>query len=141
MYWYLDESVLRSQLLNFQVCQKKKLSNVKRIISFLKTGSWSKEVALRVDKYILEQVEALEDKVQAASMQVPVSHLLIQFCSTGFFYRDRLFISLKVNDIYTSTVFYYVFYVTERLTRKFTLFLIGTGSLACLSLFPVADLD
>ena len=81
MYWYLDESVLRSQLLNFQVCQKKKLSNVKRIISFLKTGSWSKEVALRVDKYILEQVEALEDKVQAASMQVPVSHLLIQFCS------------------------------------------------------------
>ena len=38
------------------------------------------EVALRVDKYILEQVEALEDKVQAASMQVPVSRLLIQFC-------------------------------------------------------------
>ncbi len=37
------------------------------------SGSWSKEVALRIDKYILEQVEALEDKVQAASMQVPVS--------------------------------------------------------------------
>ncbi|XP_059099037.1 bromodomain adjacent to zinc finger domain protein 2B-like [Tigriopus californicus] len=36
-----------------------------------KPGSWSKEVALRVDKYILEQVEALEDKVAAASMQVP----------------------------------------------------------------------
>jgi len=35
------------------------------------TGSWSKEVALRVDKYILEQVEALEDKVASASMQVP----------------------------------------------------------------------
>ena len=34
-------------------------------------GHWSKEVALRVDKYILEQVEALEDKVAAASMQVP----------------------------------------------------------------------
>eukprot|EP00091_Calanus_sinicus_P024486 TRINITY_DN8800_c0_g1_i1.p1 TRINITY_DN8800_c0_g1~~TRINITY_DN8800_c0_g1_i1.p1 ORF type:complete len:147 (-),score=23.73 TRINITY_DN8800_c0_g1_i1:31-471(-) len=34
-------------------------------------GSWSKEVALRVDKYILEQVEALEDKVASASMQVP----------------------------------------------------------------------
>merc|ERR1712128_60934 len=33
------------------------------------TGSWSKEVALRVDKYILEQVEALEDKVASASMQ------------------------------------------------------------------------
>ena len=36
-------------------------------------------------------------------------------------------------------------YVTERLgsklTRKSTLFLIGTGPLACLSLFPVADLD
>eukprot|EP00092_Neocalanus_flemingeri_P068100 GFUD01083168.1.p1 GENE.GFUD01083168.1~~GFUD01083168.1.p1 ORF type:complete len:2042 (+),score=445.04 GFUD01083168.1:252-6377(+) len=31
--------------------------------------SWSKEVALRVDKYILEQVEALEDKVASASMQ------------------------------------------------------------------------
>ena len=35
-------------------------------------GSWSREVALRVDKYILDQVEALEDKVAAASMQVPV---------------------------------------------------------------------
>ena len=35
-------------------------------------GDWSREVALRVDKYILEQVEALEDKVAAASMQVPV---------------------------------------------------------------------
>ena len=35
-------------------------------------GDWSYEVALRVDKYILEQVEALEDKVAAASMQVPV---------------------------------------------------------------------
>ena len=34
-------------------------------------GDWSKQVALRVDKYILEQVEALEDKVAAASMQVP----------------------------------------------------------------------
>jgi hypothetical protein len=34
-------------------------------------GDWSKEAALRVDKYILEQVEALEDKVAAASMQVP----------------------------------------------------------------------
>ena len=40
------------------------------------TGSWSKEVALRVDKYILEQVEALEDKVASASMQVPVGALL-----------------------------------------------------------------
>ena len=36
-------------------------------------GNWSVEVALRVDKFILEQVEALEDKVAAASMQVPVS--------------------------------------------------------------------
>ena len=35
-------------------------------------GSWNREVAIRVDKYILEQVEALEDKVAAASMQVPV---------------------------------------------------------------------
>jgi len=34
-------------------------------------GSWSRSVALRVDKYILDQVEALEDKVAAASMQVP----------------------------------------------------------------------
>ena len=41
-----------------------------------KPGSWSKEVALRVDKYILEQVEALEDKVASASMQVPVWALL-----------------------------------------------------------------
>ena len=36
-----------------------------------KKGDWSKQVALRVDKYILEQVEALEDKVASASMQVP----------------------------------------------------------------------
>ena len=43
------------------------------------SGSWSKEVALRIDKYILEQVEALEDKVQAASMQVPVGLGLKQF--------------------------------------------------------------
>ena len=35
-------------------------------------GDWSDEVALRIDKFILEQVEALEDKVAAASMQVPV---------------------------------------------------------------------
>ena len=34
-------------------------------------SSWSKETAIRVDKYILEQLEALEDKVVAASMQVP----------------------------------------------------------------------
>lgn len=33
--------------------------------------NWSRSVALRVDKYILEQVEALEDKVASASMQVP----------------------------------------------------------------------
>ena len=39
-------------------------------------GKWSKEVALRVDKYVLEQVEALEDKVAAASMQVPVRNYL-----------------------------------------------------------------
>ena len=38
-------------------------------------GSWSHEVALRTDKYILEQIEALEDKVAAASMQVPVSEI------------------------------------------------------------------
>ena len=36
-------------------------------------GSWSHEVALRTDKYVLEQLEALEDKVAAASMQIPVS--------------------------------------------------------------------
>ena len=35
---------------------------------------WNREVALRVDKYILEQVEALEDKVASASMQVPTWH-------------------------------------------------------------------
>ena len=34
-------------------------------------GHWEKEMALRVDKFILEQVEALEDKVATASMQVP----------------------------------------------------------------------
>ena len=36
-------------------------------------GFWSHEVALRTDKYVLEQLEALEDKVAAASMQIPVS--------------------------------------------------------------------
>lgn len=40
-------------------------------------GSWSHEVALRTDKYVLEQIEALEDKVAAASMQVPVSVILL----------------------------------------------------------------
>ena len=34
--------------------------------------SWSRVVAIRVDKHILDQVEALEDKVASASMQVPV---------------------------------------------------------------------
>lgn len=34
-------------------------------------GSWSREVALRVEKQILEQIEGLEDKVASASMQVP----------------------------------------------------------------------
>lgn len=36
-----------------------------------KEANWSRSVALRVEKYILEQIEALEDKVAAASMQVP----------------------------------------------------------------------
>ena len=34
-------------------------------------GHCKLEMALRVDKFILEQVEALEDKVASASMQVP----------------------------------------------------------------------
>jgi len=34
-------------------------------------NSWSQDVALRSEKYLLEQVEALEDKVASASMQVP----------------------------------------------------------------------
>merc|ERR1739842_267824 len=34
-------------------------------------GHGKNEMALRVDKFILEQVEALEDKVASASMQVP----------------------------------------------------------------------
>ena len=33
--------------------------------------AWSESVALRCEKYLLEQVEALEDKVASASMQVP----------------------------------------------------------------------
>ena len=33
--------------------------------------TWSQAVALRCEKYLLEQVEALEDKVASASMQVP----------------------------------------------------------------------
>ena len=37
-------------------------------------GSWSRETALRVEKFILEQIESLEDKVASASMQVPVSY-------------------------------------------------------------------
>ena len=36
-----------------------------------KCSEFSREVAIRCEKYILEQVEALEDKVATASMQVP----------------------------------------------------------------------
>ena len=36
-----------------------------------KLEDFSREVAIRCEKYILEQVEALEDKVATASMQVP----------------------------------------------------------------------
>lgn len=36
-----------------------------------KVSEFSREVAIRCEKYILEQVEALEDKVATASMQVP----------------------------------------------------------------------
>jgi len=46
------------------------------------SGQWSWEVALRVDKYILEQVEALEDKVCSASMQIPVSQDVAQYSET-----------------------------------------------------------
>ncbi|XP_076268643.1 bromodomain adjacent to zinc finger domain 2B toutatis isoform X4 [Rhynchophorus ferrugineus] len=35
-----------------------------------KPGSWSRAIAHRVDMFLLEQVEALEDKVASASMQV-----------------------------------------------------------------------
>lgn len=35
-------------------------------------GSWNRVVALRVDMAVLEQVEAMEDKVANASMQVKV---------------------------------------------------------------------
>ena len=48
-------------------------------------GSWSHDVALRTDKYVLEQLEALEDKVAAASMQVPVSYMLRQFISVPIY--------------------------------------------------------
>ena len=41
-----------------------------------KTEDFSREVAIRCEKYILEQVEALEDKVATASMQVPGCLLL-----------------------------------------------------------------
>ena len=42
-------------------------------------GQWFPDVALRIDKFILEQVEALEDKVAAASMQVPVKDQFFLF--------------------------------------------------------------
>ena len=35
------------------------------------------QVALRVEKMILEQIEGLEDKVASAAMQVPVSFVKI----------------------------------------------------------------
>ena len=41
-----------------------------------KTEDFSRDVAIRCEKYILEQVEALEDKVATASMQVPGCLLL-----------------------------------------------------------------
>merc|ERR1712173_294055 len=34
-------------------------------------GNWSQEVALRSEKYLLEQVEALEDKVASSNLSVP----------------------------------------------------------------------
>ena len=37
-------------------------------------GSWSRTIAMRLDKGILEQVETLEEKVVSASMQVKVSY-------------------------------------------------------------------
>lgn len=46
-------------------------------------GTWSRETALRVEKFILEQIESLEDKVASASMQVPVSN--IYFAPTHIF--------------------------------------------------------
>ena len=57
-------------------------------------NSWNKEVALRADKYILEQVEALEDKVASASMQVPVrSQFLRRFVwMTDDHHRHRGFV-------------------------------------------------
>ena len=46
--------------------------------------AWSVKVALRVDMLMLEQVEALEDRVANASMQVKVRRLLhligVGFC-------------------------------------------------------------
>lgn len=38
---------------------------------------WNYTVALRVDMAVLEQVEAMEDKVANASMQVKVSSIII----------------------------------------------------------------
>jgi hypothetical protein len=40
---------------------------------FLNDRKYFISFIFRVEKYILEQIEALEDKVAAASMQVPVS--------------------------------------------------------------------
>ena len=57
-------------------------------------GSWSREVALRVEKHILEQIEGLEDKVASASMQIPVSEdvKIIQTCQDDFFCFNFFFV-------------------------------------------------
>ncbi len=49
------------------------VSNVSRRIFFNDRKYFISFFIFRVEKYILEQIEALEDKVAAASMQVPVS--------------------------------------------------------------------
>lgn len=46
---------------------------------------WSDDVALRVDLAILEQVEAMEDRVANASMQVKVSKI------TRYLKKDFIF--------------------------------------------------
>jgi hypothetical protein len=57
-------------------------------------SDWLPDVALRVDVMMLEQVEALEDKVANASMQVKVSAISFVVANTGYDSSAKLLLLL-----------------------------------------------
>jgi hypothetical protein len=58
-------------------------------------SDWLPDVALRVDVMMLEQVEALEDKVANASMQVKVSTITYVIASLDLVSGTKLLLLLR----------------------------------------------